>query len=139
MPDEGVSRSSISRFIPLGLLVLAGLLFVAFGGLRYRSFGALAENCEGLRDFVAQGGIVAGFAFVLAYAGLVALSLPVAAFLSITSGFLLGCWLGAVTPSSARRSAPRSSSLPSGSVSRALLSAPVRACAGLRPASTRMR
>src|SRR5438105_5550660 len=96
MPDEGVSRSSISRFIPLGLLVLAGALFVAFGGLRYRSFAALAENCEGLRDFVAQGGIAAGLAFVLAYAGLVALSLPVAAFLSITSGFLFGCWLGAV-------------------------------------------
>src|SRR5438067_729416 len=96
MPDKGVSRSSISRFIPLGLLVLAGVLFVALGGLRYRSFGALAENCEGLRDFVAQGGIAAGLAFVLAYAGLVALSLPVAAFLSITSGFLFGCWLGAV-------------------------------------------
>src|SRR5947209_13274522 len=87
MPDKGVSRSSISRFIPLGLLVLAGVLFVAFGGLRYGSFAALAENCEGLRDFVAQGGIAAGLAFVLAYAGLVALSLPVAAFLSITSGF----------------------------------------------------
>src|SRR5438270_13290385 len=87
MPDEGVSRSSISRFIPLGLLVLAGVLFVDLGGLRYRSFGALAENCEGLRDFVAQGGIAAGLAFVLAYAGLVALSLPLSFIFSTTTEF----------------------------------------------------
>ena len=77
MPDNSASRSSISRFIPLGLLVLAGVLFVAFGGLRYGSSAALAENCEGLRDFVAQGGIAAGLAFVLAYAELVALTFAV--------------------------------------------------------------
>src|SRR5205814_3078412 len=48
------------------------------------------------REFVAQGGMAAGLAFVVTYAGLVALSLPAAAFLSITSGFLFGCWLGAI-------------------------------------------
>jgi uncharacterized membrane protein YdjX (TVP38/TMEM64 family) len=96
MPENSPKRSSISRFIPLGVLILAGVLFVAFGGLRYRSFGVVAEHCEGLRDFAAQGGIGAALAFVLGYAGLVALSLPVAAFLSVTSGFLFGSWLGAV-------------------------------------------
>ena len=96
MPDHSASRPKLSRFVPLGVLILAAVLFVALGGLRYRSLSALAENSEWLREFVAQGGIAAGLAFVLAYAGLVALSLPAAAFLSITSGFLFGCWLGAI-------------------------------------------
>ena len=96
MPNHRPSRLSIGRFVPLGVLILAAVLFVAFGGLRYRSLGALVEHGEWLREFVARGGIAAVLAFILAYAGLVALSLPAAAFLSITSGFLFGCWLGAV-------------------------------------------
>jgi uncharacterized membrane protein YdjX (TVP38/TMEM64 family) len=96
MSDHRPSRLSISRFVPLGLLILAAVLFVALGGLRYRSLAALVEHGEWLREFVARGGIAAVLAFILAYAGLVALSLPAAAFLSITSGFLFGCWLGAV-------------------------------------------
>jgi uncharacterized membrane protein YdjX (TVP38/TMEM64 family) len=96
MPDPRPSRPSFSRFVPLGALILAAVLFVALGGLRYLSLAALAENREWLQDFVAQGGIGAVLAFILAYAGLVTLSVPVAALLSITSGFLFGPWLGTI-------------------------------------------
>src|SRR5258706_8537204 len=96
MPDPRPGRHSISRFVPLGALILAAVLFVALGGLRYLSLAALAENREWLQDFVAQGGIGAVLAFILAYAGLVTLSVPVAALLSITGGFLFRPWLGTI-------------------------------------------
>src|SRR3954451_17871300 len=96
MPDHSSSRLSFSRFVPLGIMILAGALFIGFGGHRYLSLAALADNREWLQNFVAQGGIGAVLAFILAYAGLVTLSVPVAALLSITSGFLFGPWLGTI-------------------------------------------
>src|SRR5436853_4760953 len=96
MPDHSASRLSVNRFIPLGVLILAGALFIGFGGHRYLSLAALADNREWLQNFVALGGIGAVLAFILVYAGLVTLSVPVAALLSITSGFLFGPWLGAI-------------------------------------------
>jgi uncharacterized membrane protein YdjX (TVP38/TMEM64 family) len=96
MPDHSASRPSVSRFVPLAVLILAGALFIGFGGHRYLSLAALADNREWLQNFVAQGGIGAVLAFILAYAGLVTLSVPVAALLSIASGFLFGPWLGAI-------------------------------------------
>src|SRR5947207_14096849 len=93
MPDHSASRPSVSRFVPLGVLILAGALFIGFGGHSYLSLAALADNREWLQNFVTQGGIGAVLAFILVYAGLVTLSVPVAALLSITSGFLLGPWI----------------------------------------------
>src|SRR5580704_17911680 len=94
MPDEAPHPLSIRRFVPLALLVLAGALFFTLEGHRYLSFTALAEHRERLCAFVAHGGIGAALVFVLAYAGLVALSVPASALLTITSGFLFGPWLG---------------------------------------------
>jgi len=94
MPDEAPQPLSIRRFVPLALLVLAGALFFTLEGQHYLSFTALAEHRERLCAFVAHGGIGAALAFVLAYAGLVALSVPASALLTMTSGFLFGAWLG---------------------------------------------
>ena len=94
MPDEAPHPLSIRRFVPLALLVLAGALFFTLEGHRYLSFTALAEHRERLCEFVAHGGVGAAIAFVLVYAGLVALSVPASALLTITSGFLFGPWLG---------------------------------------------
>ena len=94
MPDEAPHPLSIRRFVPLALLVLAGALFFTLEGHRYLSFTALAEHRERLCEFVAHGGVGAAIAFVLVYAGLVALSVPASALLTMTSGFLFGPWLG---------------------------------------------
>ena len=94
MPEEAPSPLSIRRFVPLALLVLAGALFFTLDGHRYLSFTALADHRERLCEFVAHGGAGAALAFVLAYAGLVALSVPASALLTMTSGFLFGPWLG---------------------------------------------
>ena len=94
MPDERPPPVSARRFVPLGLLVLAGGLFVALGGHRHLSFTALAANRDWLCGMVQRGGASAAITFVLAYAGLVALSFPAAELLTITAGFLFGRWLG---------------------------------------------
>lgn len=85
---------AVCRFLPLALLVVAGLSFMAFGGHRYASFTALAANKEWLCHTVAESGAKGVLIFILAYAGFVALSVPGAALLTIAGGFLFGPWLG---------------------------------------------
>lgn len=86
---------STRRLVPLAVLVAAGVLFFVFDGHRYLNLGALAANHDRLCAMVEKGGVAADFGFVLAYAGLVALSVPGAAALTIAGGFLFGAGLGA--------------------------------------------
>ena len=92
MPNE--SPVSVRRLVPLGLLIVAGGLFIALGGHRYVSFAALAENREWLCGITRRAGATAAIAFILTYAALVAVSVPGAALLTMTGGFLFGPWLG---------------------------------------------
>jgi uncharacterized membrane protein YdjX (TVP38/TMEM64 family) len=94
MPDELSRPFAVRRLLPLALLALAGVLFVVFGGSRYLTFSALADNHEWLCAMVKGAGAKAVLAFVLSYAGLVALSVPGAALCTIAAGFLFGPWLG---------------------------------------------
>jgi len=96
MPHETSPQNGISarRLIPLGLLVAAGIAFVAAGGYHYLTFAALAENRDWLSSLVQRWGFVAAFLYIAVYAGLVALSVPGSAVLTIAGGFLFGTWLG---------------------------------------------
>src|SRR5262249_20717743 len=96
MPYETSTQNGISarRLVPLGLLVAAGIAFIAIGGRQYLTFAALAENRDWLCDLVQRWGLVSGFLYIAAYAALVALSVPGAAVLTIAGGFLFGTWLG---------------------------------------------
>jgi uncharacterized membrane protein YdjX (TVP38/TMEM64 family) len=94
MSEAVQSTYSPRRLAPLAVLVAAAVLFFALGGHRYLNFKALADNHDWLCGMVEKGGILADLGFVLAYAGLVALSVPGAAIFTITSGFLFGAWLG---------------------------------------------
>jgi uncharacterized membrane protein YdjX (TVP38/TMEM64 family) len=96
MPDETSPQNGISarRLLPLCLLVMAGLAFVAIGGGRYLSFAALAEHRDWLYGLVQRWGFAAGLVYIAVYSGLVALSVPGAAVLTIAGGFLFGPWIG---------------------------------------------
>src|SRR5262245_26972043 len=96
MPYETSPQNGISarRLVPLGLLLAAGIAFIAIGGRQYLTFAALAENRDWLCSLVQRWGLVAGFLYIAVYAGLVALSVPGAAVLTIAGGFLFGTWLG---------------------------------------------
>jgi uncharacterized membrane protein YdjX (TVP38/TMEM64 family) len=94
MADEMALPGARRRLLPLGILVLAGVLFMVLGGRHFLTFTAFAENHEWLCAIVAHAGAKAALAFTLAYAGLVALSVPGAAFFTVAGGFLFGAWLG---------------------------------------------
>ena len=94
MAEETPRPLAARRFVPLGMLVVAGALFMLLGGHRYVNFAALADNREWLCGVVTRAGAMAPLAFILVYAGLVALSVPLGALLTIAGGFLFGPWLG---------------------------------------------
>jgi uncharacterized membrane protein YdjX (TVP38/TMEM64 family) len=94
MADDTPRPLGPRRFVPLGILLLAGALAMAFGGHRYLTFAALAENREWLVELVARASAASAVVFILIYAGLVALSFPAAELLTIAGGFLFGRWLG---------------------------------------------
>ena len=77
------------------LALLAGLgLFFALRLDRYVSFMALKEHRAQLLGLVRDHGLGMALGFAAVYAACVAFSLPVAAVLTITGGFLFGQWLG---------------------------------------------
>jgi uncharacterized membrane protein YdjX (TVP38/TMEM64 family) len=94
MADETPRPFAFRRCVPLGILILAGVLFMALGGHRYLTIAAIAENREWVCDLVGAAQAMAALAFIVTYAGLVALSVPGGALLTITGGFLFGPWLG---------------------------------------------
>ena len=85
---------SVRRLVPLGLLICAGIAFVAAGGHHYLTLATLAENRGWLCGLVKRWGFAADLAYIAAYGVLVALSVPGGAVLSIAGGFLFGTWLG---------------------------------------------
>ncbi len=96
MPDVTPRAASSCRLLPLVFLLGAGGLFIALGGHRYLNFATLAANREWLCGLVKGAAALAALSFIVSYAGLVALSVPGAALLTITGGFLFGPWLGTV-------------------------------------------
>lgn len=90
---ENTRRFNPSRLVPLAVLIGAGLVL----GYLYRdalSFSALAENREALIAYRDAHFVLMAVLFVLAYAGLVALSLPGALIATLTGGFLFGVFPG---------------------------------------------
>jgi uncharacterized membrane protein YdjX (TVP38/TMEM64 family) len=94
MADPSSRTFSFYSLVPLGLLVLAAVIFVLSGGLHYLTFAALAEHREFLCALAKQGGTLAIVGFILTYTGLTALSVPGAALMTLTGGFLFGVWFG---------------------------------------------
>jgi uncharacterized membrane protein YdjX (TVP38/TMEM64 family) len=98
-PDAGHeprARPFVVRVLPL--LVLLGPVSLAWlAGLgEWLDLGVLADRRAELGGFVRAHPFLAPLAFVVTYAVAVALSLPGAAILTITAGFLFGVWFGAL-------------------------------------------
>jgi len=82
--------AQLKRWMPLLLLVAAGVLVYAMGWHSYLSLAFIAENRDGLKAFVADAYIVAIISFAVIYAVTTALSLPSGVILTILGGFLFG-------------------------------------------------
>jgi len=91
---EGPGRSNALRLAPIVVIVLLGVLVVAMGWHRQLSFEALVRHRAVLDDFVAAHYAVAVASFIAVYVAVVSLSVPGAAFLTITGGLLFGTLIG---------------------------------------------
>lgn len=91
--DETV-RSWRQRYWPLAVIVLGVVGFFALDLDSYVTFRALQQNREWLLQQVQVHSVLAVLSFIAVYAAIVAFSLPGAAVLSITGGFLFGQWFG---------------------------------------------
>jgi uncharacterized membrane protein YdjX (TVP38/TMEM64 family) len=91
------AQSFTWRRLIIVLVFVAGLVaFFAFGLERYLSIDTLRQHRGALRAWVETSGVLAALIFMAVYSVTVALSLPGAAVLTITSGFLFGAVWGTV-------------------------------------------
>ena len=96
---SGSTRNAVlwlKRLWPLLVLIAATGFVLAMGWQRYLTLQALAENREALRGYIDGNMLLSLLGFILLYAGVVALSLPGGAVLTLAGGFLFGWFIGGV-------------------------------------------
>jgi uncharacterized membrane protein YdjX (TVP38/TMEM64 family) len=84
----------LKRWLPLVILSGVFAAVFAFGLDHYLSLDVLRDNRAALLAIVEDHPLATAAGFVLAYAGVVALSLPGATVMTLAGGFLFGTWLG---------------------------------------------
>jgi uncharacterized membrane protein YdjX (TVP38/TMEM64 family) len=94
MSGSSSGTFALRRIAPIGIIAAAAVLFFALGGQHYLSFDTVAAHHEWLCRIVADEGLAAAIGFIMVYAILIAMSVPGAAILTVTSGLLFGAWLG---------------------------------------------
>jgi len=90
-----MDTSTLRRLLPVAILLVGLAAFLLLGLERYFSYDMLARHKATLTAWVADHRPLAALAFVLAYAAMVAFSLPVAVVATPVGGFLFGTWTGA--------------------------------------------
>jgi uncharacterized membrane protein YdjX (TVP38/TMEM64 family) len=88
-------RGWVQRWLPLACLAAGFCAFFALGLHRYLTFETLRANRAELLEWVAARPVQAPLLYIVVYAAVVAFSLPGAAVLTVTGGFLFGTVLGA--------------------------------------------
>jgi uncharacterized membrane protein YdjX (TVP38/TMEM64 family) len=84
------------RIVPLAVVVVVAVAVVAMGWHRHLSLENLVRYRTTLDTFVAAHGAGAVAAFIAVYVAVVALSIPGALFLTVSSGILFGTLTGAL-------------------------------------------
>ncbi len=92
----GRCRVSLRRLAPLVAIGVVSIVVIAMGWHRELSFATVARHHEALRQFIAAHEALAVAIYVALYIAVVALSLPVGAYLTVTGGILFGAALGAI-------------------------------------------
>lgn len=84
------ARFSFWRLAPVAVIAMGFAAVFAFDLDRFLGLEALKQNREALIAWRADNGVLAAVLFVVAYAAVVALSLPGAVWMTIAGGFLFG-------------------------------------------------
>lgn len=90
------AKGRFLRFLPLGLIALAFLLFYLIGGTSYINLDLIVQSRDHLKELTLHHSLAASLIFALVYLVAVAFSLPIATLLSLIGGFLFGVVLGGV-------------------------------------------
>jgi uncharacterized membrane protein YdjX (TVP38/TMEM64 family) len=90
-----ISRSRFTRFLPVILLAAATALVFATGWHKLLSFKTIGLNYEVLRAYIESNILYAILLYAVIYIGVIALSLPGGAILTLSGGLLLGWQIGA--------------------------------------------
>jgi uncharacterized membrane protein YdjX (TVP38/TMEM64 family) len=89
-------RGSVAwRVLPLGILLVTGVLLVAYAGGPQQLLAKVAANREWLNGLVQRHGFATAFAYVAIYVGLMTLLWIPPWLCTVIGGFLFGIWLGA--------------------------------------------
>jgi len=80
----------IKRFLPLIVLIVAIIMAYSFGLQNYLSLESIKDQKEEFQTLIDSQPIFSSIGFVAIYAVCVALSLPIAIFLTLLGGFLFG-------------------------------------------------
>jgi uncharacterized membrane protein YdjX (TVP38/TMEM64 family) len=93
--DTGLTMGARARrFVPLGLVALGMLAVFATGAYRHVSLETLVRHRMAIDGFITEHSVAAIAAFMAAYIVVVALSIPGAIVLTISSGILFGTLVG---------------------------------------------
>ncbi|MDE0149479.1 MAG: TVP38/TMEM64 family protein [Rhodospirillaceae bacterium] len=95
-PARQPARQRWARVLPLVVLLCGLALFLAMGWHRYISFEQLREHREALEQWVAARGILAPVIYGLAYAVMIAFSIPGGAVATMVGGFFFGLVTGSI-------------------------------------------
>lgn len=88
--EDRSRRRGMARYAPLLVLVLGLVAFFALGLDRYVKFSALCHHRDALVAWTADNPLLAPIVFILAYAAMVAFSLPGGILATLVGGFLFG-------------------------------------------------
>lgn len=84
------TRPTWVRLLPLAVLIGAMVLVVSQGWHQLLSFDSLREHRETLLNWTERNGLLAVAAYIVLYAAVTAMSLPVAVYITLAGGFLFG-------------------------------------------------
>ena len=94
MSERVSGRSLLKRVFPVAVVAAAVLAFFGLGLDRYLTVEALRDNRAALAGFVAGNFALAALVYMAIYAGVVALSVPGGALMTLAGGFLFGAFWG---------------------------------------------
>lgn len=94
-PPATGSRQSLTKWLPVLVLIGAMAFAVAMGWHKYLSFKTVGLNYDALKGFIAGNLALSLLIYVAVYIAVVALSLPGALIMTLSGGLLFGWQIGA--------------------------------------------